>query len=860
MARSERQGRKQARSEAPASSDPTNATTSATRRARSRAAQASSAPLDLPGWLAPALFAVVTLLLFGAFVFSSGMLYGGDTISLGYTARKLYADAIRGGDFPLWSPHILGGTPFLEALSAGDSLYPTALLLLVMEPYRALGWKLVLHVFAAGAFTYGWTRSLGRSRAASLVAGIAYLLTPYIVTLVWPGNDGKLMVASLAPLLFWSMESTFKRRGLLPFVGVAASVALVILTTQLQMAYFLFGAAGAFYAFRCWESSRDVQVEEQPSLPYRRNAFASFALFLTASVVGASATTVQLVPTFDYTTSLSRRVATTTQASSETNKEYAASWSLHPEEIAAMVVPEFVGANVGDPQKGGTVWTNNYWGRNGGKFNSEYAGVVVLLLALVSFVGGARKQLRWFFAGLGAFALLYGLGAHTPVWHVAYAVLPGINLFRAAGMASFLFSFAAVTLVAFGVDRLLELCSHADESAASRTTRVLWIACGVIGLGFLLAASGALESIWTSVIYEDIGPRAAVLAANRPFITRGFLFATVLAAATAGIVWAALRGALPRAALVGGLGLLVAIDLWRVDAPFIEVIDMPTAMQSVMHSPAAQPDAIVTELLNRKASEPPFRVAVLGDDQGVGLATYGIELVGGHHPNDVQRYRELLGMQGSENAENIGNPNIMRLLGIRYLVWPTAQQGGEPQDVEIVSRSTIGGQTFQSLIPYPGLPRARLVAEAEILSDGDDVARVLQEDFDPARTAVLAEAPPTPLAGGDPVGDVTWVDRSNDRMHLRVASDREALLIVADNWHPGWHAVVDGEEVPVLRAYHTLRAVPIAAGSHEVEMYYHPAILHWSAYGSLATVLLLIVVAVVSWRRGRAQVLVAEAA
>ena len=147
----------------------------------------------IPGWLPAAVFTALTLWLFREFVFSDRMLFGGDTLSLGYVAREFYAEALKQmGTFPLWNPRILGGTPFLEALSGGDSLYPpSALLLLIMEPYRALGWKLVLHVLAAGFFMFGWTRSLGVSRSAALVAGVGYMLAPFLVTLVHPGQIGR---------------------------------------------------------------------------------------------------------------------------------------------------------------------------------------------------------------------------------------------------------------------------------------------------------------------------------------------------------------------------------------------------------------------------------------------------------------------------------------------------------------------------------------------------------------------------------------------------------------------------------------------------------------------------------------------
>ena len=804
-----------------------------------RADLTGKADKTLPAWLPWVLYGALSLLLFGAFVFSSQMLFGSDTMGLGYMARQFYAGAVRSGDFPLWSPNLLGGVPFLEAISGGDSLYPTALLLFVMAPYRALGWKLVLHVFLAGVFMHGWTRSLGATRAAALVAGTGYLLAPFMVTLVYPGHDGKLFVTALTPLLFWAMESTFHRKGLLPHAGVAGVVALVILTTHFQMAYFLFGAAGLYYAFRCVQEAR-VQ---------RRSGwtptFGRFGIFLASSVLGAAVAGIQLMPAMTYATEFSRRTATTTAATPEANKDYASQWSLHPEEVAALVVPEFVGNSAG-----GSAWTTNtYWGRNFFKLQSEYVGLVVLLLAGVSFFGSRRRGVRLFLTSMGVLALLYALGAYTPVWHSAYALLPGIRLFRSASMVVFLFGFAAVTLSAFGVDRLLELKADADPAAATKVLRFLWIATGVLALGFLLAAGGALGPLWTSLLYRDIGPgKATALVTNQPYLVRGFFVATILAAGTAGLTWATMRGQLKRGGLVAGLVLLVVVDLWRVDSPFIQMIDPERV---------TRPGPLVEELVRRKEAEPPFRAANVGSvqaDQDVTAATFGIELAGGHHPNDLARYRELIGMEGSGSATNLLNPNVLRVLNVRYLIWPTAQQGGEPQGMEVVARSNSGGQVYQSLLTYPGLPRARLVGAAEVVPDNRVVERVLAQDFDPALTALLSEPSPVTLPGAPVQGDVQWGHIGLDRMELTVESDSNALLVVADNWYPAWKATVDGIEAPVLRAYHTLRAVPVGPGRHEVVMWYDPGALRGGMLTTVLGLLALVAVIVISLVRDRRRV------
>ena len=137
-------------------------------------------------WLPGCLFVVGTLGLFGEFIFSDRMLYGEDILVQGYMARAFFAERLVAGDFPLWAPRLLGGVPTVESISAADGIYPTSLLYFVMETYRAVGWRIVLHVLAGGFFMYGWVRSLGLGRPAASVGGLAWLMAPVLVTFVLP--------------------------------------------------------------------------------------------------------------------------------------------------------------------------------------------------------------------------------------------------------------------------------------------------------------------------------------------------------------------------------------------------------------------------------------------------------------------------------------------------------------------------------------------------------------------------------------------------------------------------------------------------------------------------------------------------
>ena len=829
----------------------------------------------LPAWVGPLLFILATVLLFREFIFSREMLFGSDTLALGYTARLFFAEALRTTGFPAWNPYILGGTPFLESLVGGDALHPISVALFYLfEPYRALGWKLIIHVGLSGFFMYGWLRMLGVSRGASMVGGLGFLLSPWMVSLVFPGHDGKIFVTAMTPLLFWLSEWMWHRRDLLPPALLALAIATVLFSTHFQMAYFLFGGVGAYMIFRAVQIARSEGA---------RPAGRGFATFLLFSILGAGGAGIQLIPAVDYVTEHSRRAATTVGAETpEAARAFSASWSLHPEEAVSLVVPEFVGANTRDPG-----WAaESYWGRNAFKLNHEYVGVGVLLLALLAFIGPLRGRapagIRWFMVGMGGVAFFFALGANTPVWRLFYEVVPGISLFRAPSMAIFLTGFAALTLMALGIDRGADLLEGIDapgpdeaserspkgkgsaapragqsvastSGAASGARQVilpLGIAGAILALGGVLAASGLLFQLWTGVVYSGITESArSTLEASQGFIVRGFFVSAMVAGALTLLWWGASRRWMGGITLAVLLALVVGADLFRVNVPFIQTMD--PARVTV-------PDPNIRFLQDRLRQEEPFRVfSMVQGGQDVEPATFGIELAAGHHPNDLLRYNELIGMRGGGTPEHLAgfNENVLHILNVRYLLWPGSIDGVEPlSQVQLQD-----GRIWASVYPYPGGPRARVVGSYRQVDEGQALSIVLdEEDFDPRVETVLETRPPQEPGGAAVQGRVDWIERTPDLLRFTVEATGPALVVVAENWFPAWTATVDGRETEVLRADHTLRAVAVPEGRSEVVMRYESRQLRTSLQISLASLLIVTGAGLFSGLRARRESLAGE--
>jgi len=820
-----------------------------------------------PGWLPPVFHAGIALVLFFPFVFGGAgqMIYGTDAL-LGYVGRALFHDAVLElGRLPRWQPEVLGGVPYLEASSAGPAIYPPSLLLsLTMDLHRAVGWKLILHVAAAGPLMYGWMRCLRVSRPAALLAGTAYMLAPVFVSLTFAGHDGKMIVASLTPLLFWMTERHFARPRPAAFAGIALTVAAAILSPHFQMAFFLFCGAGAYAIFRTVQVHRAEGRPEAGSAGVRgrpgARAARRFGLFMGAAVAGAAIAGPQLAPAFEHITTMSRRLAQS-DAEGMAARDWSSSWNLHWEETAGLVVPEFVGYDVPNAE-----WTRGtYWGRNLFKLNTEYVGIVAMLLAAVALFGSvarrARRDLHWFFAGLAALALLFALGDNTFVWIAIYEVVPGINLFRAPSMIMFLFGFAVCTLAGLGLDRVLARreANPADPGPERREDRAM-VRTALLGGGLMvvvaaLASAGVLTDLFTAVFGLTPG-REIRLAAAQPHIETGAWIAAFLAAVVAGLVWARSRTRVSPGVFAVAVLTIIVVDGFRINRPFIQMMD---------HGSWAAPDANTRQVLERErqlgGGEPYRMLSLRGGGQDLMPALHGIELAGGNHPNDLAYYRELAGMEGSGRPANLlSSQSIGRLLNIKYLLWPDHQLGNSG-DQGIVSRTeTADGSPYETVLQLPALARARLLANAVVKSDGEAVDYMLSTDFDPAGEVVLAGPPPVDLDGGPVTGAVTWQERGPDRIVLDVESDRPALLVVADNWYPWWRARVNGRDQPVLRAYHALRAVPVGAGVSEVVMWYESTTMAVATGVSLATLSGLAAAAGLAGFRRRRRPVVSESA
>jgi uncharacterized membrane protein YfhO len=96
-------------------------------------------------------------------------------------------------------------------------------------------------------------------------------------------------------------------------------------------------------------------------------------------------------------------------------------------------------------------------------------------------------------------------------------------------------------------------------------------------------------------------------------------------------------------------------------------------------------------------------------------------------------------------------------------------------------------------------------------------------------------------------------EEKRNRVVIETGSGGDCLLVLSDNYYPGWKAYVDGVESEVLRANHTMRAVAIPGGSHVVSFVFDPLTLRVSVYVSSIAAACVLISLLLLWVREKRQ-------
>jgi hypothetical protein len=715
-----------------------------------------------------------------------------DQYIAGWAFREFGAETLRStGGFPLWNPYQFGGMPYIDAMH-GDIFYPTFLLRMILPTDVAMTWGMILHFWLAGVASYAFFRANRLSFSASLVGGLAYMMSGQVAGLVSAGHDGKLFITALLPLALLTLRYGMRDGRRWAWGALALVVGLAILTPHPQLLQYMLLASGAYALWLAY-------FEGGEGAPPKQVATRRLGMALGSIAIGLAIGAIQFLPLKQYTP-WSPRAAGHDWAT-------ATSFSMPPEETLNWVLPQFSGI------------LDNYWGRNGIHFHSEYIGFPVLLLAALAFTtaAGQKRRLMWFATGMVAISWIWSLGGFTPLYHII-ALVPGTMYFRAPSTIMFETAFAVALLAALGVERVF---------AGGVSKRILLgggIALGVIGL---LGVTGVLSTAIGNFLSANPMIRPERIDANKSALMAGAFRMLVFGGAAIALISAISRGTVARQTATLALAALVVFDLWSIERKYW--LFSPPASE-IFASDA------ITERISADTGHGRVYAIQLGEDaayrdpflRGSAFMGVGVRQVGGYHGNELGRYQQLYYQSGLAQPQTLnelvkGFSTIGRLTNLQ---WFYTNVGDLPAPFEKVMgpvRNGVGTNAW--LYKLPGdYHQAWVVPTVMKLDDDRAFAAVTQADVSqsialfepnaPVESQAISELPAPSTIGAK----VTRYAPGEIDIELDAPAPDKSALLVAENYYPGWKATVDGKDTRVSRSNFVIMGVPLSAGARRIEL------------------------------------------
>jgi hypothetical protein len=217
---------------------------------------------------------------------------------------------------------------------------------------------------------------------------------------------------------------------------------------------------------------------------------------------------------------------------------------------------------------------------------------------------------------------------------------------------------------------------------------------------------------------------------------------------------------------------------------------------------------------------------------------YGIEDFRTWDATDVLEhiyYLRLLGISASQHRPDI-TQKLISLANIKYVLARPNEQSPLPGLVERYR----GELAVYSNPAF--MPRALFLSDAATIpfdefkdwrtTMGKGLPHLwssLQHGLDPERTLLLHESsipelPPSSKTDkkyrSESRAEIT--DYQIDSAEIHVEAPIPGYVFMSDTYFPGWKAYLDGQQVPILRAWLNFRAVKTPAGKHILKFFYRP--------------------------------------
>jgi hypothetical protein len=782
------------------------------------------APLAGVDWALAAVLALGSLAMFWKVIFTPSMLFYWDVYNYTYPAAHFIHEMCRHGVLPYWNPYLNYGQPFLENPNH-LFFYPYTVLVALLPTDLAYPLFYVVHFALGGIGTYLLARRWNQSRAASFFSGFVFEFSGPFLSLGNLYNH-----AACAAWIPWALLATdwavLSRRAR-PWILLTLVFALQFLAAEPFTLLATFGLCLAYALY--------LRGKRRPLLSAANlRLLAGFGL---AGCLMVAVCAVQFLPSLDLL-HRSRR------GSEGLRFGETSSWSFHPLALLESAAPGFY-----QPAE----FASESFARllddaDHTYLISLFMGGAPLFLALAGWALSGEPR-RKFVAGALLVLLALAFGHFTPVFSLAYMLVPLLTLVRFPIKLLVPVAMLAAILSGWGLDAL----------------RGDWGGWGERRRRLLVPMWTALVLLTTWLLLAWILPQPSRAAVGWGLRTQGLAVADASQAAQSivamvrivfpGLVGFALGGLLlvlgreerkvwarPGAAVLAGLGLVQLVlvgastnasvpkNFYTYRPPVLAKFKGPPGSYRVAPLARYRAASLLSsspqrylnfESVPELAQLPESALAAIHDK--LLLATGAMsERVEANLNLDIERslpsyLYDLMIFLATQRANHLHADCLLGRTNVKYEIRSEVWESAGAREIgEIFNGSPKPSHLYENLY---AVPRAYVAGAAIVaISPFETLRRMADPEFDALGNVILAAEPGSAPAvqSPGPAGQVEITERRPSEVRLDANLTRPGYVVLLDRYDANWHAELDGREVPVLRANQIFRAVYAEPGRHVI--------------------------------------------
>ncbi len=687
--------------------------------------------------------------------------------------KKLTIESLFKGQVPLWNPYSFSGTPHLANYQSSP-FSATNIFYFIFNFNLAWAIAVLIQPLLAGIFTYLFAKSLKRSEIGSSLSAVSFMFCGFITT--WMSYTTLALAICFLPLALFAIEKyniTKKYRFLLL---LTISFPLSFFSGHFQTSIYLSLFIFAYIIFK-FIDTKDKKILFESSL---------------FSVFGILISTVQILPSIEL------------YLSSVRSSTFQKIEALPIKYLPTIIAPDFYG---------NPVTRNNFLG-NYAEWNS-FAGVISFLLALYSIIN--RNKYILFFSITGLISLILALD--SPLLDLIVKLKIPVLSTSSASRILVIFSFSISILAGYGIDQL-------RIDLKSRKTKKI--------LSWMFICSFIFGLIWIPVLLKIIDPiyyKVAIKNLILPsFMLMSLVFITIL-------------GLINKRLIMFSLAVILILTTF-------DLIRFSTKWQIFSNKDSIFRDTPITKKL--QTLDNTYRI--YGGMKADGSVYYHVPINEGYDPLYIARYGEFIGSIQNGDIYPPGRvgvdfspsfkyfPKAFNFLGNKYVLI-------KKSDINtpwIFPFYKFPKNTFNSIYEDSAFillennqvfPRAYLVGDYELENEKQKIInKMLDKNFDLRRKAIL-ENEVNLKKNNSSSGTATIKKYTNNKVVIETNSNQDSILILTDNFYPGWNLLINGNESNILRVDYTFRGAIVPKGKNEVIFYYFPASFKWGIVLSIFSIL-----------------------